>query len=49
LPHPRAHQRRFVLAPLAEFAPDFVLPGQTRNVAALLAELITDERLTRLA
>lgn len=39
LPHPRAHQRRFVLQPLAEIAPDFVLPGQTQTVAALLAGL----------
>ncbi len=49
LPHPRAQQRRFVLAPLAEIAPEFVLPGQTKSVATLLAELISDERLTRLA
>jgi 2-amino-4-hydroxy-6-hydroxymethyldihydropteridine diphosphokinase len=49
LPHPRARQRRFVLAPLAEIAPEFVFPGQTKSVATRLAELITDERLTRLA
>lgn len=39
LPHPRAHQRRFVLAPLNEIAPDLILPGQTQTVAELLAEL----------
>jgi len=39
LPHPRAHLRRFVLQPLSEIAPDFVLPGQTKSVAKLLAEL----------
>jgi len=39
LPHPRAWQRRFVLAPLAEIAPGMVLPGQVKNVATLLAEL----------
>lgn len=49
LPHPRAHQRRFVLAPLAEIAPDLVLPGQTRSVAQLLAGLKTDEQVRRLA
>jgi 2-amino-4-hydroxy-6-hydroxymethyldihydropteridine diphosphokinase len=48
LPHPRAHLRRFVLAPLAEIAPALVLPGQRKPVAALLAELISDEQLTRL-
>jgi len=36
LPHPRAHLRRFVLEPLAEIAPDFILPGQRKNVGQLL-------------
>jgi 2-amino-4-hydroxy-6-hydroxymethyldihydropteridine diphosphokinase len=36
LPHPRALQRRFVLQPLSEVAPEFVLPGQPRNVQQLL-------------
>jgi 2-amino-4-hydroxy-6-hydroxymethyldihydropteridine diphosphokinase len=39
LPHPRAHLRRFVLQPLAEIAPDFVLPGHTKTVAQWLAEI----------
>ncbi len=49
LPHPRAHLRRFVLAPLAELAPSLMLPGQTESVAALLAGLRTDEDIVRLA
>lgn len=36
LPHPRARDRRFVLAPLAEISPDLVLPGETETVEALL-------------
>jgi 2-amino-4-hydroxy-6-hydroxymethyldihydropteridine diphosphokinase len=47
LPHPRAPRRRFVLAPLAEIAPDLVLPGQTETVAQLLAGLSGDETATR--
>ena len=37
LPHPRIAARRFVLAPLAELAPDRVVPGLDRTVADLLA------------
>ena len=49
LPHPRTHLRRFVLQPLSEVAPDFVLPGQTRTVMELLQSLDTSEQITRLA
>jgi len=42
LPHPRAHTRRFVLEPLSEIAPELVLPGQSRTVAHLLAQLPPD-------
>ena len=38
LPHPRAHERAFVLGPWAEVAPESVLPGHGR-VADLLAAL----------
>jgi 2-amino-4-hydroxy-6-hydroxymethyldihydropteridine diphosphokinase len=39
LPHPRAILRRFVLQPLSEIAPDFVLPGQTKTAQQLLRGL----------
>ncbi|MGA2177270.1 MAG: 2-amino-4-hydroxy-6-hydroxymethyldihydropteridine diphosphokinase [Verrucomicrobiota bacterium] len=47
LPHPRAHLRRFVLQPLAEIAPDFILPKQTRSVQELLRRLPPEANLAR--
>jgi 2-amino-4-hydroxy-6-hydroxymethyldihydropteridine diphosphokinase len=39
LPHPRLAERRFVLAPLADIAPDLPVPPGGETVAALLARL----------
>jgi 2-amino-4-hydroxy-6-hydroxymethyldihydropteridine diphosphokinase len=39
LPHPAMHERRFVLAPLAEIAPEMEHPERHRNIVELLADL----------
>ena len=49
LPHPRAHERRFVLQPLAEIAPELILPGQTKTVTELLNSLASTEVVSRLS
>jgi 2-amino-4-hydroxy-6-hydroxymethyldihydropteridine diphosphokinase len=48
IPHPRLAQRRFVLLPLSEIAPDLVLPGHARSVRTLLSEIQSAETVTKI-
>jgi len=48
IPHPRLHQRRFVLAPLAEVATGWIHPRLGKTAEALLAELKDGDRVERL-
>ena len=43
LPHPRAHLRAFVLAPLADVAPGWVHPVLGQTAARMLADLAPQE------
>lgn len=47
VPHPRMHERAFVLAPLVEIAPDCVIPG--RGPAADWLARCTNQAIVRLA
>lgn len=48
LPHPRAVNRLFVLAPAAEVLPETIWPNTQCSIEQLLAELETDEQVSRL-
>ena len=45
IPHPRLHERRFVLKPLSEIAPNLVHPIKGRPVKALLKNLDDNKKV----
>jgi 2-amino-4-hydroxy-6-hydroxymethyldihydropteridine diphosphokinase len=46
VPHPRMHERAFVLAPLAEIAPDIAIPGKGR--ARTLLAACADQKIEKI-
>ena len=46
LPHPRAKDRKFVLAPAAQVVPGLIWPGTDKTVLELLEALDSDEVVT---
>ena len=47
IPHPRLHERRFVLEPLAEIAPEFMHPLLHKTVNTLRVELKDSSRVMK--
>ena len=48
VPHPRMVERRFVLTPMAEIAPELVHPELKKNIQELLASCADKGQVTRL-
>ena len=49
VPHPRMHQRAFVLVPLAEIGADVLHPVLGKTIGTLLAELQTTKSVQRIS
>ncbi len=48
IPHPRLHQRRFVLVPMAELDPNWIHPQHEQTIQALLGQLTDSHRVRKL-
>jgi len=47
IPHPRLHERRFVLQPLSDIAAEIVHPILNKNIKELLIDLNDDQKVYR--
>jgi 2-amino-4-hydroxy-6-hydroxymethyldihydropteridine diphosphokinase len=46
VPHPRMHTRRFVMAPMADIAPELIHPVQGKSMADILREIpVVDQEI----
>lgn len=48
IPHPRLHERAFVLGPLAEIAPELIHPILKKTIAELLSELQSQKAVNKI-
>lgn len=46
IPHPRLHERRFVLAPMVELAPMLIHPKTNKTISEMLVELKSAHRVS---
>jgi 2-amino-4-hydroxy-6-hydroxymethyldihydropteridine diphosphokinase len=47
VPHPMMHLRRFVIAPMAELAPDLIHPGLGKTIMELFKEIPDDGQIVK--
>lgn len=48
IPHPKLHERAFVLVPLAEINKELIHPVYNKSVSTLLSELKTTKKVTKI-
>lgn len=48
IPHPKLHERKFVLVPLAEIAPDMIHPVMKKDIMTLLKECQDNGKVKRI-
>jgi len=48
IPHPRMDERRFVLQPMLDLAPDFVHPLKNKSIAALYEKCPDNDQITKI-
>lgn len=48
IPHPRMHERAFVLVPLMEIAGDIAIPGTGTRLSQYIAQLPAEQEITKL-
>ena len=48
VPHPRMHTRRFVMAPMADIAPELIHPVQGKSMSDLLGAIPSEEQRVKL-
>jgi len=49
IPHPHIFERRFVLEPLAETAPDYIHPQTGKSISEMLRDCPDTSRVTRIS
>ena len=48
IPHPKLYERKFVLKPWSDIAPNFIIPNMNKNIAILLKVVKDNSKISKL-